>query len=176
MGRNGVLGNGPKWSISFVLVLTYDSRHNKASRTVSEQMSTLHMDEKLCKIFPDPPLISFRRNRNLRDLLVSARLPDPKTDEHTNEPGFFECPNKKCSVREFVVTGNKFSSTVTKQSFPINDYITDKMDWLIYLITCKKCGMQYVGKTTTSLYTRFTGHKSDIRLYKTPKGKKTPYG
>ena len=63
------------------LVLTYDSRLNKASRTVSEQMSTLHMDEKLCKIFPDPPLISFRRNRNLRDLLVSTRLPDPKTDE-----------------------------------------------------------------------------------------------
>ena len=36
------------------------------------------------------------------------------------------------------VTGNKFSSTVTKQSFPINDYISDKTDWLIYLIICKK--------------------------------------
>ena len=38
---------------------TYDSRLDKASKTVKERMSFLHMDEKLCKIFPDPPLISF---------------------------------------------------------------------------------------------------------------------
>ena len=119
------------------LVLTYESRLDKSSRTVKERMSFLHIDERLCKIFPDPPLISFCRNRNLRDLLVSARLHTPKTDEQNNEPGLYECPNKKCSVRVLLVTGKKFSSTVTKQSFPINDYLNDKMDWLICLITCK---------------------------------------
>ena len=66
------------------LALTYDSRLEKASTAVKEQMSSLHMDEKLCKIFPDPLLISFRRNRSLRDLPDSARLPTPKTDEQSN--------------------------------------------------------------------------------------------
>ena len=33
--------------------------------------------------------------------------------------------------------------------------------------------MQYIGKTTTSLYTRFTCHKCDIKQQKIPKGKKT---
>jgi len=50
------------------------------------------------------------------------------------------------------------------------------MDWLIYLITCKKCSMQYVGKTTTSLYTRFANHKTDIKHFNTPRGKKLPMG
>ena len=83
--------NHPKWkkTSSINLVLTYDSRLDKASKTVKERMSSLYMDEKLCKIFLDPPLISFRINHNLRDLLVSARLPTPKTEEQNSEPGFY---------------------------------------------------------------------------------------
>jgi predicted GIY-YIG superfamily endonuclease len=158
------------------LVLTYDKKLADASKTVKKHLDTLHEDEKLKKVFPDPPLISFRRNRNLRDLLVSARLPILPGDDSYLKPGFYECPSKKCSVRQFIVTGDKFTSFVTKQNFPIIDHIHDKMSWLIYLITCKRCQQQYVGKTTTSLYTRFTGHKSDIKLYKTPKGKQLPIG
>lgn len=154
------------------LVLTYDRKlDNEITR---KHMNFLHEDEKLCKIFPDPPLISFRRNRNLRDLLVNARLPSiPDSDE---QPGFCECPSKKCSVMNFAIFGDKFSSSVTKQSFPINSFIHDKMDWLIYLITCKRCNMQYVGQTKTTLYTRFTNHKSDIKLHTTEKSKQLPIG
>ena len=50
------------------------------------------------------------------------------------------------------------------------------MSWLIYLITCKKCGKQYVGKTTTSLYTRFANHKTDIKHHNSSKSKNLPIG
>ena len=33
---------------------------------------------------------------------------------------------------------------------------------LIYVITCKSCGIQYVGQTKNRLMTRFQGHFNDI--------------
>ena len=37
---------------------------------------------------------------------------------------------------------------------------------LIYCITCKNCGLQYVGQTKTTLKTRINNHKSTIRTKK----------
>jgi len=48
------------------------------------------------------------------------------------------------------------------------------MSWLIYLITCKRCHKQYVGKTTTTLYIRFNNTRSDIKNYNTATGKSLP--
>ena len=158
------------------LVLTYDSRLNQVSNTIRSHIPTLHSNERLKHIFPEPPIVAFRRNRNLKDLLVSAKLPPVKNNEEIEEPGFFQCKSKKCSVRNNITMGKKFSSSITKENFPITDHIDCKMSWLIYLITCSKCSMQYVGKTTTSLYTRFANHKTDIKYYGTDKGKKLPIG
>ena len=41
----------------------------------------LHSTEKCKKLYPHPPLIAYRRNRSLNDLLVSRRLP-PDTEIH----------------------------------------------------------------------------------------------
>ena len=38
----------------------------------------------------------------------------------------------------------------------------------------KKCKLQYVGKTTTSLYTRFNNTRSDIKKYNTNRRKEIP--
>ena len=36
-------------------------------------------------------------------------------------------------------------------------------------MTCKKCGLQYVGETENTLHARMNGHRSDIRTRKTEK-------
>ena len=35
----------------------------------------------------------------------------------------------------------------------------------MYLITCKKCGLQYVGNTVRSFRLRFNNHKRVMRRY-----------
>ena len=35
----------------------------------------------------------------------------------------------------------------------------------MYLVTCKKCGWQYVGNTVTSFRLRFNNHKSSMMRY-----------
>ena len=43
------------------------------------------------------------------------------------------------------------------------------MQNLVYLISCKKCGLQYVGEMENALHIRINGHRSDIRMRKTEK-------
>ena len=36
---------------------------------------------------------------------------------------------------------------------------------VIYLITCKKCGIQYIGQTSQQISKRMNQHRSDIKNY-----------
>ena len=40
---------------------------------------------------------------------------------------------------------------------------------LVYLIRCRRCGLQYVGEMGNPLHTRMSGHRSDIRTGKIDK-------
>ena len=116
--------------------------------------------------------IIFHRLRNLRDIRVSSKLPEIPSE--SSDTGFYQCPAKKCHVCNYAIEGKKCTSSQTNEIFPITTLLHSKMDWMIYLITCKKCIKQYVGITRTSLYTRFTNTKSDIKCYKTDTEKSLP--
>ena len=59
-------------------------------------------------------------------------------------------------------TASTFSSTVTNKSFPIRQHMTCCSTKLIYLITCLKCNMQYVGLTEQTLRQRMNSHRFSI--------------
>jgi len=45
--------------------------------------------------------------------------------------------------------------------------ITCRSSNLVYCITCKECGKQYVGQTKRTILARFQGHCGKIRKYQT---------
>ena len=141
-------------------VVTYNPAFEGISKIISSHMPILHADSTLKEIFPLPPVVSFRRPRNIRDLLVNAKLREIPSD---TQIGSTKCNAKRCSVCPFICESKKFRSSNTGESFPITTHIDCKSSWLIYLITCTKCQQQYVDKTSNTLYTRFTGTKSDIK-------------
>lgn len=62
----------------------------------------------------------------------------------------------------------KFSSTITGTVFDINirdrgDLPPCKIDCVIYLVTCSKCKMQYVGQTKKQLRYRVYGHRNSCK-------------
>jgi len=145
------------------LVATYNPALNQIRQILNRHLHILNDDERLKQVFPSPPLLSFRRPRNLRDLTVSAKLRPLEQDE---PPGCKRCTAKKCSVCPYVKECSKFTSFTTGESFPITSSIHCKSSWVVYLITCSACNLQYVGKCETTLYTRFSNTKSDIKLNK----------
>ena len=66
-----------------------------------------------------------------------------------------------------MVTSNIFESQITGRKYHIRSNIT--CNTKVYLISCKKCGLQYVGETENTLHMRMKRHRSDIKTRKTEK-------
>ena len=59
------------------------------------------------------------------------------------------------------------TSKHTGQTHKLRVNATCKSSDVVYVIECKKCGLQYVGGTEQRLSDRMNSHRSDIRLKKT---------
>ena len=57
---------------------------------------------------------------------------------------------------------DEFSSHTTGKVFKVNFRASCKSSNVIYLITCRRCGLQYVGETGQALHMRLNGHRYDI--------------
>ena len=64
--------------VSFVV--TYNPKLPSLPKILKESQSILHSSERCATIFPEVPLVSYRRSRNLSDMLCSRHLaPNPTT-------------------------------------------------------------------------------------------------
>ena len=70
----------------------------------------------------------------------------------------------KCKVACPVLKeGNKFESTNTGKTYFIREKVGCDSDWVIYLVTCKRCRGQYIGKSQTIFKKRHSNHKQEIK-------------
>ena len=93
-----------------VFVVTYDPRLPSINTIVRRHWRTMTRDQYMEEVFPQPPLIAYRRPRNLRDMLVRAKLPARKHQRPRRETvGMKKCQN--CPICPLVKTGNKIRST-----------------------------------------------------------------
>ena len=59
-------------------------------------------------------------------------------------------------------TNTVFTSKSTGESYRIRNRITCQSVNAVYLISCRVCGIQYVGQTSTTINTRIRNHLYDI--------------
>ena len=93
---------------------------------------------------------AYKRNPNLRDILVRAKLPLPSA--RPVSPG-------RCRTA---------TNPTTKNTHLIQRNITMKHCNCIYKINCRRCKKIYVGETRNSLSARLSSHKYNIRTGKKP--------
>ena len=61
-------------------MVTYNPELPSLPKILKESQSILHSSERCSTVFPEVPLVSYRRSRNLSDMLCSKRLaPNPTT-------------------------------------------------------------------------------------------------
>ena len=140
------------------LVVTYHPSMKFLARTTKRHQITLRSSERLNAIFNLPPLIAFRRPKNLKDLLVHATL-----SWRANETvGNFRCSTNRCKTCPILKTTNVFISKATGERFTIKIHATCKTNNIVYLIECRRCGLQYVGESGQPLHKRMNGHRFDV--------------
>ena len=68
-----------------IFATTYNPMISQLKHKINDLHPILHSGEKCKKLFPKPPIMAYRRGRNLSDLLVSRRL-SPDTEVHPQPP------------------------------------------------------------------------------------------
>ena len=116
-------------------------------------------------VFQEPPILAFRRNRNLFDLLGCKNITDGKLQRLSKKKkiGFFtKCFSKSRNLCcKQVLHMQSFKSSVTQETYNYFHDLNCKSKLLIYLMECKICGIQYIGKSETEFNIRLNNHCKD---------------
>ena len=107
-------------------------------------------DQYMEEVFLKPPLVAYRPSRNLRDMLVRAKLPDGKHQRPRREvTGMRKCQNCPICPLALVKAGNKIRSTSSKYVHEVRGRFDCLTENICYVVFCKKkgCSLQYIGES-----------------------------
>ena len=97
-----------------------------------------------------------------RKLLYTHEKLMTMTDKHS----CFKCKGKCDLCRNFLVESDHFTSASSNRTYQITQHLHCKSKIIIYLVTCTKCSVQYVGSTSNKFIVRFRNHKSAMKTNK----------
>ena len=139
------------------LLFTYNEGNPPLHRWVREAKKCLVKDDR-AKELGDNFQICYKQPRNLKSLVTHPRKPQTIV----GNPGCKKCGRCRvsCPVME---EGGKFKSTNTGKSYPIRKQLNCDSSYVVYLVTCKRCRGQYVGKSTTPFKIRHSHHKQEMK-------------
>ena len=101
-------------------------------------------------------MISFQSPRKLSNYYARAKL---YSTEKTGGP--YKCGEKHCEVCINVNETSTFTNTVKGETYIINHRFDSNEICLVFLLTCNKCKMQFVGQTIYQFRSRTNNYKSD---------------
>ena len=136
-------------------ITTFNPSLPHISNIIKKHYHLLLSSDRCKKVFPNLPVVAFRRSPNLRDLLVSAKLSSNSTNPHPQLPsGSYRC-GKNCATCPYISDGlTNYTFFSTGETRPIKSNLTCETKNLIYMIQCNRCNLQYIGETKRRLKDR----------------------
>lgn len=129
------------------VVITYAPCTCKLVRAIKDNFQNLSRNVQT--LHNHKVIAAFRRHKNLGDLLIRAQIAPLSVPRRRDQGHFFQHHRLVRSHSN----GQVFMSLCKG---------TPRSKNCIYLITCKTCGIQYVGETGNTLLIRFTQHRYNI--------------
>ena len=146
-----------------VFALTYDPRlPDIQSIQAKHWRSMVSQDPYLNEVLPQPPLTAYKRQRNVRDHLIRAKVPsDPKLHPERRQRGMKKC-GKNCSACPYIREVK--SLKMNNMEWKINQSLNCETSNCIYMIECKKdkCRLKYIGETKRIMKFRLAEHRGYI--------------
>ena len=165
ISRNAALKPKPKQQTDTVpFVITYNPALPNISRIIHKHSNVLYSSGCCKNVFTDLSLVAYRHCKNISDILVRAKLPEPtNTNQSRSSSGSFRRNKTSCTVCPVIEDGrNQYTFYSTGQMFKIKSHITCETSKVIYMIQCTKCNLQYIGETKRCLKDRFNEHSQPI--------------
>ena len=113
----------------------------------------IEKSETLAKLFPEPPVVAFRRPKSIKDTLVRAAVSRPSSTVGQCK----QCGDKRCKCCLQLQHTQAFHSKTTGKECKIFCNINCKTPNVVYLLDCHVCGSQYVGESVQPFNKRMYG-------------------
>ena len=154
-------------SMRIPYVLTYNQTLPNAKEAINKNWNILQINTKLKDTFKEKPIIAYRRNKNLGDILGQKTLKNGKVFRRKtidNRKGRCSpCHSRSnCKCCRQLVNTDTFTSRKTNRKYKIFHTVNCKSKFIIYLMECIKCKIQYVGKCEWGMNVRNNKHRHDV--------------
>ena len=107
--------------------MTYNRTLPNVERAISNNWNLLHINQEFKDVFQEPPILAFRRNRNLYDLLGCKNIVDGKLQELSkkNKIGFStKCFSKSGNLCcKQVAHTQSFKNSVTQKLITLTERV-----------------------------------------------------
>jgi hypothetical protein len=136
-----------------VFAIKYDPRlPSIGSIQAKHWRSMVAQNKYMAECFPEPPLTAFKRPRNIKELLIRAKVPPPLDLRQKRElKGMVKCSNN-CSACPYVKQGRNVK--INKRStWRINRRLNCNTFNAVYMIECDKdnCKLRYIGESKRTI-------------------------
>ena len=137
----------------------------------------LHINQEIKDVFQEPPILAFRKNKNFYVLLGCKNIIGGKLQRLSKKKKI------RFSTKFFSKSGNSgckqveqtqsIKSSVTQKTYYIFHDLNCKRKLLIYLMECRICRIQYIGKPETKVYIRLNNHRKDEIRFNNHRNRRT---
>ena len=147
-----------------IFVVKYDPRLPSIQQIQSKHWrAMISQDKYLAEVFQEAPLTAYKRQNNLRVMLITSKVPPPPERYPRRElKGMAKC-GQSCTACKFVKEGK--SITIDKdKNCKIERQVNCNTFNCIYMIECEKdkCKQRYIGQTGRLLQFRIADHRGYI--------------
>ena len=147
-----------------IIVSTYNPSFKGLKPLVSKNWDILGRSCSTRKLHQTELIATYRKPKNLRDHLVRAKLPTKDIDPPKPGPPSpcNPCHTKNCRYCPRLNKTGRIKCNVTKRDYITKHNVTCKSSNVVYCLSCKRCGIQYVGQTKNRIMDRFQAHFYNI--------------
>ena len=142
------------------LVVKYHPLLKSSGKIVYDNLYLFYINEKLKHFFTPGTMVSFRSSGKIISYLVRAKLYPVE-----RSIGSFNFKSPRCQICVYINKTERFTNTVTGETYKFNHKFDCMEKYLIYLLTCNKCRKHYVGQTVDTFCYRWNNYRSNSRKH-----------
>ena len=150
------------------LSITYIRTLPNICKIVNRNWNILQINTESRRVFKDTdtPMIAFKSSKNLQEIIGGHTVRQGKVFKKNlirlngNTMPCSSTRQSLCCTQ--VLNTQTFTSQQTKRTFNIFHKLTCKSQYIIYLMECILCKIQYVGKAETPFNLRLNNHRKDV--------------
>lgn len=146
-------------------VVTYNRTLPPIARTLHKHWHLLQLNPDINDHFKEPPIMAYRRCRNLKDILGSKIIENNRVVRRPLTPAVGKCTpcmsktgNLCCKQ---IANTSSFRSASNGKTFRIFHHVNCKSTFVIYIMECSRCKLQYIGKSEFPMNIRINNHRKD---------------